>query len=419
MTAEVASPAFALVAACCRWPHDDRRAAAIGSAAACCTAVHGTAAHGTPGHGASWDAALHLARRHRVELLVADGLRRTGIVLPPPAARALRAAAARALPRNMVHAATSLALSRMLAAHGIDHVFFKGETLAMAAYGTLSVKSANDIDLLVWPADFISVCALLTEAGYRRIFPAPQFPAHELPLYRRQIKDHAFRHPETDVLVELHHRLCNNPCFMAAIGMASARQEIAVSRGHMLPTFAAAELLVYLCGHGAIQGWHRLKWLADVAALLARMEPRALDDAMALARRQRMVRPMAQALLLCAALFETPLPTALHTELVAVPHAATLQRSALRTLHSWHNPVSSRRNAFREARDWLLIEKRPTFLGHMVRGMWYNMMDRQRLALPPGFGALYHILRVPMAAYRILAPRIVRRRRPAPGAAAP
>ena len=38
-----------------------------------------------------------------------------------------------------------------------------------------------------------------------------------------------------------------------------------------IPTLPVSRLLLYLCVHGALDGWLRLKWLADIAALLGSM----------------------------------------------------------------------------------------------------------------------------------------------------
>ena len=45
----------------------------------------------------------------------------------------------------------------------------------------------------------------------------------------------------------------------------------------------AQRLLLYLCVHGALDGWLRLKWLADIAALLRTMDAQQLRSTAALA----------------------------------------------------------------------------------------------------------------------------------------
>ena len=53
--------------------------------------------------------------------------------------------------------------------------------------------------------------------------------------------------------------------------MANSRVvPLAGTRG--LRTLGEEDLFAYLCMHGALHWWHRLKWLADINALLAPQE---------------------------------------------------------------------------------------------------------------------------------------------------
>jgi hypothetical protein len=60
-----------------------------------------------------------------------------------------------------------------------------------------------------------------------------------------------------------------------------------------LPTFATDELLLYLSIHGATHAWFRLKWLADVAALLREGGPNAALRLLELADAHNVRRPVA------------------------------------------------------------------------------------------------------------------------------
>jgi hypothetical protein len=85
--------------------------------------------------------------------------------------------------------------------------------------------------------------------------------------------------------------------------MGSPRESVAVGTGQSLPTLARPEQLVYLAVHGASTNWHRLKWIADFAALT-----RCSSDAQRAAARACAMRLRAQdiydsALALAAVLF--------------------------------------------------------------------------------------------------------------------
>lgn len=68
--------------------------------------------------------------------------------------------------------------------------------------------------------------------------------------------------------------------------------------------------LLYMCVHGAEHAWSRLKWLADVGAMLQAGGDGAAERLYALAKTHRVHRAAAQAILLCGRLFgaETPAP---------------------------------------------------------------------------------------------------------------
>ena len=85
-------------------------------------------------------------------------------------------------------------------------------------------------------------------------------------------------------------------------------------------------LLLFLCDHGSKHQWSRIKWLADVAALLAREPSFSWVNLLALADRFDLSRPLAQAGLLVCWLYGIPLPEPLHlliaNEKQSVPLAA-------------------------------------------------------------------------------------------------
>ena len=79
------------------------------------------------------------------------------------------------------------------------------------------------------------------------------------------------------------------------------------------------DLFAYLCMHGALHWWNRLKWLADVNALLASTPEDGVERLVRAAEARGAGRAAAQALLLCRRLLGTPLPARL---------MATLDKSA-------------------------------------------------------------------------------------------
>ena len=185
----------------------------------------------------------------------------------------------------------------------------------MLAYGSIGPKMGWDIDLLVPLESIEPAAALLESAGYRLSLPTGRKARQRLGLWHRHWKESVWTGPDGRLTVELHTRLNDNPMLLPDVGSNSPRRQVEVSKGKFLETLRTDELFAYLCVHGASSAWFRLKWIADVGALLGACPPREIER---LYRRSQALgagRAPAQALLLCERLFATPLPPALIAEL--------------------------------------------------------------------------------------------------------
>ncbi|HEX8126832.1 MAG TPA: nucleotidyltransferase family protein [Allosphingosinicella sp.] len=290
---------FELVAACCRWPPSPARDAAVLDAAA----------------GADWTLVARIARRHRIEGLVWNALRQSGAPLPAEVADGLRAAADRIARQNLLLAAESLRLSASLDRAGIRHLFVKGISLGVLAYGSIGPKMGWDIDLLVAIESVEKAAEALESDGYRLVLPGGPKGRERLGLWHRHWKESVWVSPKGGLTVELHSRLSDNAVLLPGVGLDSPSQRVEVSKGRFLETLCTDELFAYLCVHGASSAWFRMKWIADLGALIGDCPPQEVER---LYRRSQTLgagRAAAQALLLCERLFATNLSPALGQEL--------------------------------------------------------------------------------------------------------
>ena len=272
--------------------------------------------------GLDWPLVEAIARRHRVEGLVHKALADAGVESP------FTSAATAIARRNLAHAAEAARLHARLDEAGIHHLFVKGVTLDILAWRSLAVKTSVDIDVLVDPARYADGCAILFETGYRCTHPG-DLPAQEIEAYARRNKDSVWNHRRRGITVELHQRLAANPALLPGLSARSPSQQVDVAPGIALPTLARDELFAYLCVHGALTAWSRLKWPADLTALLSRE-----DDLEGLYRRAAALAPgraVPQALLVCEALFGLPLGP-LSGELRRDKRNPWLARAALDTM---------------------------------------------------------------------------------------
>jgi hypothetical protein len=289
---------FQLVAACCRRPAD----------AAADARILGLA------RGADWPLVVRIAERHRVQGLVWDGLRRAGADPAPAEAERLRAAAGRIARQSLILTAESLRLKGLFAGAGIDLLFVKGVTLGQLAWGSIGLKMGWDIDLLVPGADVEAAAALLEKAGYTLVTPEGPQARAKLPFWHRHWKESVWADAR-GLTVELHTALSDNPRLLRGVGIDSPRQDVAVGGAGTLATLGSEPLFAYLAIHGGSSAWFRLKWIADVGALVATMPREDIEPLYRAAVGLGADRAAALALLLCHRLFETPMPPALLTEL--------------------------------------------------------------------------------------------------------
>jgi hypothetical protein len=298
LTRPAFSPEISLVIACCRWP-----ASAAGDAAVAVAA-----------RAADWDAVLKQAGKHRVEPLVHHALRRAGIGIPDTVeAELARRSSATAL-HNLAQAAEGARLHQALA--GIDHLFAKGTTLGLLAYGGHELKSSCDIDLLVPVGRMEDAAAILASLGYERNFPDPAIPDEQVRRWLGHAKAMLFIHPVSGIGVDIHQALTDNERLLRGVGLGSPRQAVPIGGGMSLPTLAREELYAYLSVHGTRHGWSRLKWLADFSAF-AGEDPAELEHLHRAAAALGAGRCSAVGLSLADHLLGKALPASLRAELDA------------------------------------------------------------------------------------------------------
>ena len=137
------------------------------------------------------------------------------------------------------------------------------------------------------------------QQGYLRFEPQARLTPRRLRSYLAHQKDFSFEHPETGLVIDLHWRLFRNPWLPANARLEQVGEDWINLGSERIPTLPAPQLLLYLCVHGALDGWLRLKWLADIAALLRTMTTEQLRSTAALAAAQQALPQMSAAILLC------------------------------------------------------------------------------------------------------------------------
>jgi hypothetical protein len=382
------SPEFQLAVACVMWPRSDRRTASIRAAAA---------------RPLDWPRLLSLAGRHRVLGLVHDGMMRAQIDVPPDIARRIGTQAATLARKHLAMAVEALRLQRLFDEANLPVLFVKGASLAMLAFGNLGLSGGQDVDMLVPREALPAATTILESAGYRRFDPSPATSDAQLRLLMPIRKDFGFVHESTGLLIELHWRLFLNPHTMAESSIMAASRVVPLTDTMGLRTLGKEDLFAYLCTHGALHWWNRLKWLADVNALLASTPEDGIEHLVRAADARGAGRAAAQALLLCCQLLGAPLPSRLMSPLsesATVRWLAATALNAMTTGQGTRDPHDVRFGTTRGSFSTFLLRRDWRYWLAELRIHLTNQTDILNVALPERLRFLYPILRLPLWAWR-------------------
>jgi len=226
-----------------------------------------------------WQEFFRIAEHHGVLALTARNLLDHAIPLPAEIRRSLEAAYAANFRRGLWFAAELMRATRHLAQKPIRVIPYKGPVLAQAAYGDLALRSFNDLDLLIAPADFFLAKAALAEIGYS---PSKPFTPAVERLWLHNGYECSFDGPAGKNLLEVQWALL--PAFYAVDSRDLAFEYLWERAGRInlgetgnsgspagdaqVPCLSPEDSLLILSLHAAKHLWTRLIWIADIAESL-------------------------------------------------------------------------------------------------------------------------------------------------------
>ncbi len=339
--------------------------------------------------GLDWGLVLGRAEAHSTLPLLHACLQRRGWEgVPGPARAQLGEAFRRNAALNLLRAGELVRLLGRFRARGIAALPFKGPTLAVGAYGSLSLRAFNDLDLLLRPDDMPAGQDVLRAQGYRPHLELPEARRND---YLRALGQAPFFREGDASLVELHTRVTPR-FFHFPLGPEElwGRAESLTLLGAAVPVLAAEDLLLVLAVHGAKHLFACLGWVSDLAALLLARPTLDLAAAFARARQLRAERLLLVGLCLGHDLLREAPPALVGRKLRADPVARGLARQVWRGLTR-----DSSHDGFQEALFHLRVRE------HFPDGLAYGLSlalqpivaDWKLLALPRAASFLYYGLR--------------------------
>ena len=257
----------------------------------------------------AWDRLLALAQAHGTFPLLFRHLHTTCADLVPRTIQDELRSRFHALAwRNLILEKELVELLGRLQSQGISVVPFKGPVLAAVAYGNLALRAFSDFDILVREADVLKAKDFLLAAGYCL---EPDMSDAEAAALLQVGQEHHFTliRSESPVPVELHWRLIQR-CYAFPLDEEGLwqRLESVTLGGVKVPSFAAEDLMLLLCAHGAKHAWSRLCLLSDLDGLVRTRPQLNWHAILAQAGALNSRRLLAVGLLLTQELLGTPLP---------------------------------------------------------------------------------------------------------------
>ncbi len=350
----------------------------------------------------NWPNALKVIRRHRMVGLAHHAL--AGVDMPDNTRRALAMQAAEQARSGLALAGEALRLAQAFASGNLPVAFLKGPVLSHQLHGDLGRRHSRDLDLIVAPTDRERAAALLATLGYRA---EGDFDLSAAGVWTDRLNEWQYRHARSGIVVELHWRFCPNHRMAEPLSRLATWSDVTIGAGRGLRTLTGDSLAAYLCLHGSLHAWSRLKWLADLDALMSTQGPEAPERLLVFAARAELTRPVGVGLALAATLLDMPLSQATRRQLVEDRALRALGRTAIATMTTGHGSTELEATRFGNTRVRLSHFR----LGHGWPHWWAQAAaamtsgaDRAAIRLPAPLSPLYRVLRPLLWASRRLRP---------------
>jgi len=329
--------------------------------------------------GLDWEWLILTARVHRViPLLHANLLKAGANDIPPAVLASLQTECLEIAQRNLLLTGELLNILKALQRGNVHAIPFKGPTLALLAYGNLSLRKFDDLDLLIPPDAYISARQALQTLAYQGILaPGSQAEA----ACRKFYYECSFI--RGDLGIDLHWRFTGPelslPAFQARVWQ---NLQPVILAGKSVETLAPEHMLLYLCLHGTKRNhhWQRLSWICDVTGLTC--QPLDWDAVLRQAGDLGMKRSLFLGLTLANHLLEAHIPEAILSTARRDPAVLHLAQDVARRLFE---PVQAgeqipERPIFylRSQAGW---RNRLRYLA--VCGFWPTTEDLETANLPP------------------------------------
>jgi hypothetical protein len=253
-----------------------------------------------------WDFLLTAAAENSILPLLARQLSAAAAdIVPLSQLERLRNAARANAMRCLVLTAELIKIVDLFRSHGIQAMPYKGPVLAVQAYGDVTLREFDDLDIVLRQHDMAKANEAIQGIGYRPRFPWI-FASGDSSLIPGEYN---YRDEARRLIVELHTEwtLRHFPTRPDLDDLARRLVSVTLS-GHEIPTFGPEDMLPILCIHGSKDFWERISWIADISEFVQSHPRLDWDQAFQRADTLRAGRMLRIGLAVAANLLGAPLP---------------------------------------------------------------------------------------------------------------
>lgn len=220
--------------------------------------------------GLDWNFLIQFADENGMLPLFCEHLTHfTSISIPTEISSRLREENRQHSMRALSLTAELLRICDALRAGKIAFAPWKGPALAQAAYGSPSLRQFDDLDFVAEQRTMPQIHAAMVALGYQAKLPHEVFAAAR---GRGIPGEYLFVHVENGVLVEFHtERTLRHFPQAPRVAEMLGRTSAVIVESRIVPAFSPADELLMLAVHGAKDFWARLIWVADIAAIAAKL----------------------------------------------------------------------------------------------------------------------------------------------------
>ena len=216
-------------------------------------------------HDVNWDYVTLKASQQMVTQLLYWNLKEFPEDIPEPVLNDLKKSFDANVQRNLFLFGELLKILKLFESEDINAVPYKGPVLAEYAYGNISLRQFDDLDIFVDKESVLKVKEILVSQGYEPQFELDGFMERRFLKSQREYK---FFNPETNVHVEVHWQfqgvsfsLSGDPQFLEDF------ERVKVNNREVLGLKPENMLLVSSV-HAAGHLWGRLSWICDTSRLI-------------------------------------------------------------------------------------------------------------------------------------------------------